>query len=156
MTQFRKKPVVIDAYKIDYATFVGDELPMWLAEAVHQGQVFTALGAWQVKTLEGDMIISDGDFIIQGVQGEIYPCKPEIFKETYEAANGKEKNDNIFTYHKPNSTTELIYAQIRAKGRELSELIDEVVPGSREQALAKTKVEEAIMWANAGVARNIK
>ncbi|WP_195919010.1 hypothetical protein [Lactococcus lactis] len=65
-------------------------------------------------------------------------------------------NDNIFTYHKPNENTEDRYTKLRAKAREFSDLVDELVPASREQSLAKTKIEEAVMWANAGVARNVK
>ena len=45
---------------------------------------FDALGNIWVTTLEGDMIAKKGDYIIKGVQGEFYPCKPDIFAETYE------------------------------------------------------------------------
>ena len=38
----------------------------------------------KIKTLEGDMIASEGDYIIKGISGEFYPCKPDIFKATYE------------------------------------------------------------------------
>ena len=37
-----------------------------------------------VHTLEGDMVANEGDYIIKGIKGEFYPCKPDIFKETYE------------------------------------------------------------------------
>ncbi len=40
-----------------------------------------------IKTLEGEMIVSPGDWVIRGVQGEFYPCKPDIFDATYEAVN---------------------------------------------------------------------
>lgn len=40
----------------------------------------------RIKTLEGLLNVSDGDYIIKGVQGEFYPCKPDIFEETYELA----------------------------------------------------------------------
>ena len=39
----------------------------------------------QIKTLEGDMYVTEGDYIIKGVNGEFYPCKPDIFHKTYEA-----------------------------------------------------------------------
>ena len=38
----------------------------------------------KIKTLEGDMIVSERDYIIKGIAGEFYPCKPDIFKATYE------------------------------------------------------------------------
>ena len=38
----------------------------------------------KIKTLEGDMVITKGDYIIKGVNGEFYPCKPDIFEKTYE------------------------------------------------------------------------
>ncbi|MGC4707573.1 hypothetical protein ACOY2N_12660 [Enterococcus faecium] len=45
--------------------------------------------AWcEIKTLEGVMVAKTGDYIIQGVEGEIYPCKPDIFEKTYEVAEG--------------------------------------------------------------------
>lgn len=40
----------------------------------------------RIHTLEGDHVCSEGDFIIKGVKGEFYPCKPDIFEATYEAA----------------------------------------------------------------------
>jgi len=58
-----------------------------------------------------------------------------------------------FTYHEPQEGQPDLYERIRAKSRELAELIVEVTPESREQSLAVTKVEEATMWANAAVAR---
>ena len=46
--------------------------------------LFDALGNVWIATLEGDMVAKKGDYIIKGVQGEFYPCKPDIFAETYE------------------------------------------------------------------------
>ena len=42
-----------------------------------------------IPTLEGDMLVRPGDYIIKGVQGEFYPCKPDIFEQTYEEVDGK-------------------------------------------------------------------
>lgn len=58
MNKYRKKPIVIEAYKTDKPVVI--------------------------KTFEGDMKASIGDFIITGVNGEQYPCKPDIFEKTYE------------------------------------------------------------------------
>lgn len=87
MGKYRKKPVVIDAFK-----WTGDnnqtEDPKWIVEAIESGKVdinITADGLYlYIKTLEGVMEASQGDYIIKGIQGEIYPCKPDIFELTYE------------------------------------------------------------------------
>jgi hypothetical protein len=85
--KFRKKPVVIEA--VQMPTQVGDltAAPQWLIDAIESGVVaYAARNIFTVRTLEGTMTGSAGDFIIQGVKGELYPCKREIFIETYERA----------------------------------------------------------------------
>ena len=78
MGRYRKKPVVIDAiqFTVDNfykaVEFVGDS---WKVDNA---------GDYYVNTLEGDMYPSLNDFIIKGVNGEFYPCKPDIFEKTYE------------------------------------------------------------------------
>ena len=64
------------------------------------------------------------------------------------------KFDNIYTYHAPKGNQQERYEKIRAKARELAELVEENCPDSREKSLANTKLEEAVMWANASIARN--
>lgn len=59
-----------------------------------------------------------------------------------------------FTYHAPKASQPERYVALREAGKELATLILQCVPESREQALALTKIEEAIFWANAGIARN--
>ena len=76
--QYRKKPVVIEAiqYQIHNVVAVVQFL---------EGQAFEpGLDGIVIKTLEGDMTAAPGDWIIKGVQGEFYPCKPDIFAATYE------------------------------------------------------------------------
>ena len=62
--------------------------------------------------------------------------------------------ENNFKYHAPKEGQPAKYEAIRNKAKELAVLIDEEVPNSREKALAMTNLEQAVMWANAGVARN--
>ena len=62
--------------------------------------------------------------------------------------------ENAFTYHAPKPGQPEKYQSIREKGKELAYLIDELVPDSREKSLAQTNLEQAVMWANAGIARN--
>ena len=70
--RYQKKPVVIDAFR-----FGIDDIPQWFV-----GQV-NIDGFIEIETLEGTMIANHGDWIIKGVKGEIYPCKNDIFQETY-------------------------------------------------------------------------
>lgn len=62
--------------------------------------------------------------------------------------------DNVFQYHPPSVDQAGRYAELRRKGKELAELIDTTTPLSREQSTALTKVQEAVMWANAAIAIN--
>jgi len=85
--QFRKKPVVIEARQ-----FFNDGSSYALIHWINEGQHATGreFAQWHnnqiiVPTLEGQHIASPGDWIIRGVAGEYYPCKPEIFSATYEA-----------------------------------------------------------------------
>lgn len=64
------------------------------------------------------------------------------------------KIENAFTYHAPKDGQPEKYQAIREKAKELAYLIQELVPPSREQSFAMTKLEECSMWANAGIARN--
>lgn len=65
MSRYRKLPVVIEAFRLDGRWRGGPDIA-------------------KIKTLEGEMTASKGDWIIRGVNGEIYPCKPDIFAKTYE------------------------------------------------------------------------
>ena len=61
--------------------------------------------------------------------------------------------ENRFTYHAPDGFQASLYPIIRKKAKELAYFIDDYVPKGREQSLALTKLEEVVMWANAGIAR---
>jgi len=73
--KFRKKPVVIEAFRWSH-----DPIPEWLGSDPYEDGV-----PLKIATLEGVMTAQPGDWIIRGVKGEIYPCKPDIFEATYEA-----------------------------------------------------------------------
>jgi len=86
--KYRKKPVVIEAFKLGL-----DVWPDWFAErhVTNEVTTYNADGRWRggpdyaiIHTLEGDMRAEYGDYIIKGVKNEIYPCKPDIFEVTYE------------------------------------------------------------------------
>lgn len=93
--KFRKKPVVIEAFKLGY-----ELMPGWFADEILKDNVKLSVSGSMlvdtenllcrfvsqadIKTLEGTMHADDGDYVIKGVKGEIYPCKPDIFEATYE------------------------------------------------------------------------
>ena len=86
MGRFRKKPVVIEAWKWD-----GEQATLTAIQHAEvdgrKGSVAEGPGGCLlVKTLEGDMRADLGDWIIRGVKGEMYPCKPDIFEASYEPA----------------------------------------------------------------------
>lgn len=92
MPQFRKKPVVIEARQWlsaqvdahDLAEWAGADYDEWAAGPLTESG--DDWGLLTIPTLEGDMTVAPGDFIIRGVQGEFYPCKPDIFEATYDPA----------------------------------------------------------------------
>lgn len=78
MSKYRKKPVVVEALK-----FTGDN---WLeiARFLTVSKINDD-GTFHIMTLEGEHRCSVGDYVIKGVNGEFYPCKPDIFEKTYDA-----------------------------------------------------------------------
>ena len=87
--RFRKKPVVIEAFQWTGGPDQTED-PDWIVEAIKAGTVrFENSGtphvALLIDTLEGTHRANQNDFIIRGVKGELYPCKPDIFEATYEA-----------------------------------------------------------------------
>ena len=88
MSKYRKKPVVIEA--IQYTGKNDWQLSQWSNRKVYCSPVLeptenNPTGSYlQINTLEGVMTAIVGDFIIKGINGEFYPCKPDIFEKTYE------------------------------------------------------------------------
>jgi len=87
---FTKRPVQVEAFKWT-ADHDQTEYPEWIVAAIEDGRVWFGRDSLNnvrmtIVTLEGNMTATPGDWIIKGVAGEIYPCKPEIFDRTYRAA----------------------------------------------------------------------
>lgn len=82
--KYRKKPVVIEAIQLtresmdEVRGLLGIKATYWSRPPMR------AITGLTISTLEGEMHASFGDWIIRGVKGEFYPCKPDIFDETYE------------------------------------------------------------------------
>lgn len=93
---YRKRPVVIEAFKFQRRNNGMIPCPDWYDDAVTRNDIITQnTGKWndpttpaycEIKTLEGVMRADEGDWIIRGVKGELYPCKPDVFALTYEPA----------------------------------------------------------------------
>ena len=169
MQKFVKKPVVIEAIQYDGAniteieTFVGVKLPTIMT---------SDLGAQLViSTLEGDMKVTKGDYVIKGINGEFYPCKPDIFKSTYNViednngilSEGEKRvrtNFNVSSLKTVDEAKKLMAEAINLLSRDQNDVASYFYDSSnitqyrdlsgdyqREIATAKTKIEEAAMWA---------
>lgn len=85
MTKYRKKPIVVEAIQ-----FTGFLCVPNIKKFVNDGSlkvtdlVNSNVPRIEIETLEGNMLVNEGDYIIKGVDGEFYPCKAEIFEKTYE------------------------------------------------------------------------
>lgn len=96
--KYRKKHVIIDAFQLDSKEVIKED---WFWDAVNEGIILIfyfgsfhpedntyndteILAYCDIKTSEETMTANTGDYIIKGINGEIYPCKPDIFEKTYE------------------------------------------------------------------------
>lgn len=99
--KFRKKPIIIEAVQLQVEEQRPDvtpeywpfkETPDWLTQAMDEMILYPKYACdsdffhMEITTLEGKMLVSPSDWIIKGVNGELYPCKPDIFEKTYEPA----------------------------------------------------------------------
>ena len=170
MQKFVKKPVVIEAIQYDGAniteieTFVGAKLPtVWLS--VEETQLI-------LSTLEGDMKVTKGDYVIKGVKGEFYPCKPDIFKQSYNMIkenNGilSEGEKRVRKSFNPSAlkrvenfksiTASAIdeIAEVERRVKSASKDNPELGDFLRECATAKTALQDASMWGVAALTHQI-
>ena len=91
-TKYRKNPVVIEAMRFDASSYSAMiEVARWCGGRIgseEKASDRSDVAYWlDIPTLEGVMKASPGDYIIRGVQGEFYPCKPNIFENTYEVVD---------------------------------------------------------------------
>ena len=98
--KYRKKPVIIDAFRIGY----DQVMPDWFMDRVKADVIILhcdnedtrdafdpCINLWAyIETIEGTMKASNGDYVIRGINGECYPCKPAIFNKTYEKVSEDE------------------------------------------------------------------
>ena len=172
MQKFVKKPVIVEAIQYnginitEIESFIGAKLPsVWVSAwlSVEDTQLV-------IPTLEGDMKVSKGDYVIKGIKGEFYPCKPDVFKSTYNVvednngilSEGEKRvrtNFNISSSKTVDEAKKLMAEAINLLSRDQNDVAsyyyDNLKPTQynelsgdyqREIATAKTKIEEAAMW----------
>jgi hypothetical protein len=95
--QFRRKPIIIEAMCLRKGWAGAQKVIDWVNKETsfdpktgHNFPIMYYYGDMTVKTLEGDMHAKAGDWIVKGVKGEFWVCKPRIFRETYEKVSGTE------------------------------------------------------------------
>lgn len=90
MPKYRKLPVVIEAMQwdgsMDKMEAINAHWPEMKTSSLTSHPANRTVQSWSITTLEGQHIVSAGDYIIKGIKGEFYPCKPNIFSKTYEPA----------------------------------------------------------------------
>ena len=126
MAKYRKKPVVIEAVQ-----FIGnfDEIEKFVG-----GDAEFRDGKLLVATLEGPLWASNFDYIIKGVKGEFYPCKPDIFEETYEKVTENDKG----------LTRQEIISLLKCEGVALSKTLDMVI-AHRIELTDEKALKEAVI-----------
>lgn len=87
--KYRKKPVVIEAFQFDGTLKTANEIQEWAGAHKVWVRPDGEFAQIIVPTLEGKMRANPGDWIIRGVKGEFYPCKPDIFEATHEPADAQ-------------------------------------------------------------------
>lgn len=95
MGRYRKKPVVVEA--IQWTGFNYTESEVFMGERLTEGKYEGGPGPYSVSTkiistLEGEMRCAPADWIIKGVKGEFYPCKPDVFAQTYDLVEDTEES----------------------------------------------------------------
>ena len=142
--KYRKKPVVIEAFQ-----FYVDNMPDWFMDAVSNNTVilhncnykrYSINEAYcEIKTLEGVHRCNGGDYVIKGIKGELYPCKADIFKQTYEEVKQMTKIEEL--EQKLNECQKEL-AELKESKKELAELKE-----SKKENVGKWKpVEKEQYW----------
>lgn len=120
MSKYIKKPVEVEAVQFDGT----DESVEWLLPQLKSGEIGRACNKLYIKTLEGVMEAKVGDYVIKGVNGEFYPCKPDIFEKTYE----KIEDDDLLN-EKPIFFEDLKNGYTKAYTKSDIDMLIEIVAG---------------------------
>lgn len=138
MAKYKKKPVEVEAFQYmgDLKDRYGGWLaPAWAVKAFEEKVMYYDGPELYIKTLEGDHHVSAGDFIIQGVHGELYPCKPDIFAKTYRSV----KNDMT----EAQAADLLRYMEDHTDDEKMLQAAEMAVKALEHQVPAKPVIKEA-------------
>ncbi|WP_443091800.1 hypothetical protein ACTU3M_10460 [Bacillus subtilis] len=88
MTKYRKKPIEVEAFLFDH-----EPIPKWFKDACELFGYTTYCNNGYIDSIEihypvNDVTFKRGDYVIRGIEGEVYPCDPDIFKKTYDEVKG--------------------------------------------------------------------
>lgn len=89
MKKYKKKPVIIEAMLFDGSFESAKKILQWNKKT--KANINYNENCLLIHTLEGTMTANIGDYVIKGIQGEFYPCKPDIFHQTYELVDDEER-----------------------------------------------------------------
>lgn len=88
--KYRKKPVIIEAWQFTKENY-RNGVPHWIKSSTRKVELWSQYGGavieGEIETLEGTHLVTENDWIIKGIKGELYPCKPDIFEAIYEKVN---------------------------------------------------------------------
>jgi hypothetical protein len=155
MSQYTKNPVTIEAFRWTGGPDQQED-PVWACEAIAAGTIqFVEAGFMSVHTTEGVMNASPGDWIIRGVEGEIYPCRDSVFQATYVAGDAVEQKHHGLPVpgYRPQSEANILISKVNKELEERcirqAEAIRDM-PGmdARMAAPAITNLQQAFMWLN--------
>lgn len=84
MAKFRKIPIIVEALQVEFPVDSSEDLPEWFHRGISEGKVKFHNTGYNIQTLEGVMFAPNGNWIVQGITGELYSVEPNIFKQTFE------------------------------------------------------------------------
>lgn len=126
--KYRKKPVVVEAVQWtglnleEIKEFVGEALTYIINDTAWKVGKGRPCVYMKIRTLEGEMEVSEKDFIIKGVNGEFYPCKPDIFQKTYAPEDERQ------TAYDPNKVVEQLEEEKELSYADFDEYVNGVCP----------------------------
>lgn len=123
--EFRKKPVVIEAWEFTRKAL--KDIDSWVRKYHDDIKLVSQYGGdvlyIEIRTLEGTMRAELGDYIIKGVQGEFYPCKPDIFEATYERVDQMATKDLSYFVKREHKNTDKVNKRIANKSKEIEKIL---------------------------------
>ncbi len=153
MAKFTKLPVTIDAIQLTAENLSSGEIASFMGPDFSKTSGVTSPGpvVMFIETLEGTHRADEGDWIIKGIKGEFYPCKPDIFEATYRSAAALDMRPEFAGHRLTDAGVEAAKAISSIFNHCLASLEEHCPPG-RHTAILRTKLEEACFFAKKAMA----